>query len=682
MDANEIARDILKRLIGVAASKAPGGSGVVINAIVNDLIFPEFLDKWLFPKAREDEFDKFKERIDLMIDKTLEVRIGEATFNRVKSRLTGLANAFTAYANAGDLSDRKAKAGQLLTMADATMAEVEAVPDRYLYLLTDVIQIIAVLNIAILVDQVKMYPDHYEHQLALNKAAIGYSNLAGRIRDRFLWYRLGQIAEGRGVVIEQEIDHRLWKGNTPQKLIKFYADDALFGWPDLDGFNSDFLYIFNLEPVWMPTQGYSKEYFEAKKKAQAAVETYAAKEKQKLYDWWGEHLTGATEDFMQFVDWPGEKGERKPKDRMVVRAYPVQTVPAVSTKLGVLERIDLFLGQQMDQFSVSGPRYVQTYRLPGVIHYGEQENMFHRADTYDTSVAAIYFTLRDDLQRACDLVDGLCTALEHDPVGGGRIVAATKATAIIDRENSYATSLFHPDGGTRDIGNMCWAGIALTRLYARVQCPRYLYNAMLIGQWIIDNCSVDDGWQGFSGGEDSWGNKRLWRSVEHNVDAYALFLNLHALTQDAGWLDAAHRAKNLVIACRLPDGYYVTGTGEDQSLNAGVVPTDTQSWTALAGIDPEANERSLRYMTRACGTKTGDYPGFRFALGGREIQNEVTAGAAMALHLHGGALAAEASAYYDSLARQQNNAPNTDGLGLVATPGREADTGQGLGWKY
>ena len=177
---------------------------------------------------------------------------------------------------------------------------------------------------------------------------------------------------------------------------------------------------------------------------------------------------------MNFVDWPGQEGERKPKDRMAVQAFPVQRVAAtIADVTPQLDRIDLFLGQQMDQFSISGPRYAQTYRLPGVVKFGDKGNMFYRADTYDTSVAAIYLTLRGQLQRATDLADALCAALEHDPLGGGRIVAATKATAVVDSDDNYATSMFYPDGGTRDIGNMCWAGIALTRLYAKTRQFRY-----------------------------------------------------------------------------------------------------------------------------------------------------------------------------------------------------------------
>jgi hypothetical protein len=64
------------------------------------------------------------------------------------------------------------------------------------------------------------------------------------------------------------------------------------------------------------------------------------------------------------------------------------------------------------------------------------------------------------------------------------------------------------------------------------------------------------------------------------------------------------------------------------------------------------------------------------------VQNEVTAGAAMALALAGGELRARADTYYKSLTAQQNGAPGGDGLGLVATPAAEANTGAGLGWKY
>ena len=94
-------------------------------------------------------------------------------------------------------------------------------------------------------------------------------------------------------------------------------------------------------------------------------------------------------------------------------------------------------------------------------------------------MAAIYLTARGDLRRAADLADGLCTAIEHDAIGGERVVAASDARGLLDPFECYTTSVFAPDGATRDVGNACWAGLALTRLHARTGNYRYLHNATL-----------------------------------------------------------------------------------------------------------------------------------------------------------------------------------------------------------
>jgi hypothetical protein len=313
--------------------------------------------------------------------------------------------------------------------------------------------------------------------------------------------------------------------------------------------------------------------------------------------------------------------------------------------------------------------------------------MHYRADTYDSAVACIFFMERGRMDRARDLGDAMVAALNHDAIGGGRIVAASRANELLDPGLGHTTSVFTPDGGVRDVGNMCWAGLALTRLYHRTRAYRYLHAAETIGRCIVENCTVPDDWGGFSGGEDHWGTKRLWRSVEHNVDAFSFFANLHHLTGDAQWAEASESARRLVLACRIVERrdvvYYCTGTGVTQELNRGVVPTDTQSWTALAGIDPGPNEGySLIYMMHHMNTTSAGFQGARFARDGKEVQNEATAGAAMALWLSKAGLRHAAEDYYASLLRQITEAPNGDGYGLVATPVPEADTGPGLGWKY
>ncbi len=151
-------RDIVHGLLTAAASEAPGPIGGVLKLIIDELIFPKFLDGWLFPKPDTDLFNQFKDRIQKMIEKEIEVAVGQATFDRVKARISGLADAFRGFGNVVDFDERRVRLAYLLTLADATVAEVEAVPDRYLYLLTDQLQIVAIMNIAVLIDQVKMHP--------------------------------------------------------------------------------------------------------------------------------------------------------------------------------------------------------------------------------------------------------------------------------------------------------------------------------------------------------------------------------------------------------------------------------------------------------------------------------------------------------------------------------------------
>lgn len=82
-----------------------------------------------------------------------------------------------------------------------------------------------------------------------------------------------------------------------------------------------------------------------------------------------------------------------------------------------------------------------------------------------------------------------------------------------------------------------------------------------------------------------------------------------------------------------PDGtaHFCTGTGVGPVLNADVIPTDCQTWTALSGIAPDVRDACFSYLVTNHQTTSGDFLGMRFSSTGREVQNENTAGAALAL---------------------------------------------------
>jgi hypothetical protein len=693
------AEKILQQIIHAAADKAPVGGGLITYVV--DTVF--------FPEPEDNLWRQMEGKVAALVEERLDQVVASLAANSATNllvRLRSLGTQLRQFRYLTDREERKIRLALLVSQIESAVAECAALPNAHLLAAAEVLRPLSLAHVALLFDQKLLEPHRYEHQAALNHTAIMYSDLAGQLYERARWWRLSLVAEGRGAIVFTDLfvdDVR----RTKRVQMVFYDRFARNRWQP--GERGMAIETRTTGTVHMDRR--SEEFEDKKQEIEGLLARYGETVAREYEGLWNEKLLHYTQSFMKLVDWAGlereKKGELAAERR--VRTFPIVSAGHRSRAAGVLERLDLFLEQQMDQFTVSGPRYAQTYRLPAAELEGEHAVMHYRADTYDTAVACIYFQERGAMDRARDLGDALVVALNHDALGGGRIVAATRADELLDRGLGNTTSIFVHDGGRRDVGNMSWAGLALTRLYHRTRQYRYLHAAETIGHWIVAHCAVKDEWGGFSGGQDHWGTKYAWRAVEHNVDAFSFFANLHHLTGEQHWADASASARTLVLACRVTEKhgvvYYVTGTKSPPAgaeldalvrsgrlepdetpppeLNDTVVPTDTQSWTALAGIDPGPNEGySLLYMMHHMHTESGGFFGFRFARDGKEVQNEATAGAVMALQLSGAGLQHAAGRVYDSLLAQIQRAPNADGYGVVATPAAEADTGPGLGWKY
>jgi hypothetical protein len=671
------AEKILQQIIHAAAQKAPVGGGLIVYVV--DTVF--------FPEPEDNLWKQVEGKVASLIDQRLDELVTSLASNAATSllaRLKTLGGQLRDFRYLTDPDERKMRLAIVVSQIESAVAECVALPNAHLMAAAEILRPLSLAHVALLFDQKTLEPHRYEHQAALNRTAIAYSQMAAALFHRAMAWRLGMIANANGTLVMTDLNVNEG-AQTKRVQIQVYDRFAHNVWqPGPHGL-----------PVITRTTGtvrmdrVSPEFEDLKLAVYDELSAYAETVKTEYTALWNRKLLGYTQKFMDLVDW--KVVTREDKGEIVfprrVHTFPIHPSTHRGRTATVLDRLELFLEQQMDQFTLAGPRFAQTYRLPAAALAGELGGMHHRADTYDSAVACIFFMERGRMDRARDLGDALVAALNHDAIGGGRIVAASRAHELLDRGLGNTTSIFTPDGGRRDVGNMSWAGLALTRLYHKTRAYRYLHAAETIGRWIIGNCTVTDDWGGFSGGEDHWGTRYLWRSVEHNVDAFAFFANLHHLTGDEGWAEASASARKLVLACRVTEKsnvvYYCTGTGETQVLNDTVVPTDTQSWTALAGIDPGANEGySLLYMMHHMDETTGGFRGTRFARGGRGIQNEATAGAAMALWLSRAGLRQASEPYYASLVRQIDEAPNADGYGVVATPAPEADTGPGLGWKY
>jgi hypothetical protein len=133
--------------------------------------------------------------------------------------------------------------------------------------------------------------------------------------------------------------------------------------------------------------------------------------------------------------------------------------------------------------------------------------------------------------------------------------------------------------------------------------------------WVLDNCT--DGTPGFTAGYDGWpeaGEETTYvftyKSIEHNIDAYAAFRQLYARTGEEKYARAAESALALVRSLYDADrGLFCTGTGND-----GFTPTtenivlDAQVWTCMALGDEFIPYEDALEAAAAMKLPEGGYP--------------------------------------------------------------------------
>ncbi|WP_330290197.1 Tat pathway signal sequence domain protein [Streptomyces sp. NBC_00576] len=264
-------------------------------------------------------------------------------------------------------------------------------------------------------------------------------------------------------------------------------------------------------------------------------------------------------------------------------------------------RAHAFLAAAMDGYPDHGDlRLTQSYT--------DQAGLFSTAFTYDNALAILaHLATRTEAgrRRAVALGDALLYAQAHDPVyDDGRLRQAYNVGPYV-----FFDGVAQPDGfvradGTANVGtqfgftgtavgDMAWAGIALSALAGRTGKRRFLDGAVRIGTWIEVNGGTDQPLGGYKFGVDGANAKLPFSSTEHNTDLVALFGRLALLTGDPVWRQRRGRARAFVEKMWEPDGrFFYTGTNDGVTVNKAPVPEDTQTWTHLA-LDSRRYSRSL-----------------------------------------------------------------------------------------
>jgi hypothetical protein len=267
------------------------------------------------------------------------------------------------------------------------------------------------------------------------------------------------------------------------------------------------------------------------------------------------------------------------------------TAAAASRKASAPERASAFLAAAMDAYPDHG-----TVRLSQ--SYTDQAGLFSTAFTYDNALAILAnlaSRTADGRSRAVALGDALLYAQAHDPgYDDGRLRQAYNVGPYTFYDGSSQPDGFVRADGTANVGtqfgftgtavgDMAWAGIALSTLAGRTGERRFLDGAVRIGEWIERTGRTDEPLGGYKFGVNGANEKLPFTSTEHNTDLVGLFGRLARLTGDKVWLERRARAREFVQKMWEPSGgFFYTGTNDGVTINKSPIPEDTQTWTHLA----------------------------------------------------------------------------------------------------
>ena len=267
----------------------------------------------------------------------------------------------------------------------------------------------------------------------------------------------------------------------------------------------------------------------------------------------------------------------------------------------------------------NAPFYIRSYDT-------DKKELKNTAYTYDNALAAMAFLSADEKEYAETILDAFVFAVNHDRYQNGRIrnsYIAGDISAFPGYNTGTRFSTFWSNNGWAEdsnqvgsnVGNTSYAALALLQYDQKYGTDKYLSTAKTLMDWVISDCSSEG--VGFIGGYDGWPEKgenhiaRLkYKSLEHNIDAYAAFRQLYAVTGEEKYRDAYESAYAFIQSMYNPEtGYFYTGTKTDGvTPNTDVVVLDTQVWSVMAMGELYEPYASALDLVSEMKTAQGAYP--------------------------------------------------------------------------
>ena len=271
---------------------------------------------------------------------------------------------------------------------------------------------------------------------------------------------------------------------------------------------------------------------------------------------------------------------------------------------------------------------------PVLLRSYDTDNIYisNAAYTYDNALTAMAFISDGRQSDAEAVLDAFVYAVENDRYKPDRIrnaYAAGDISAFPGWESGARLPGWYDNDDKEwyedryqvgsNVGNTAYAALAMLQYDAAYGTDKYLAAAETLMDWVLDECT--DGGDGFTGGYDGWpesGDKSAvyrftYKSMEHNIDAYAAFDGLYKATGEQKYKDARDSALRFIESMYDEStGAFCTGTTDDgKTPNKDNIMLDTQVWTAMALGDAfESYADSLKHVEEMK-TPEGGYPFYK-----------------------------------------------------------------------
>lgn len=270
---------------------------------------------------------------------------------------------------------------------------------------------------------------------------------------------------------------------------------------------------------------------------------------------------------------------------------------------------------------------------PVMIRSYDTDNVYiqNAAFSYDNALVALAFLSAGNMAEAGALLDAFCFAIDNDREIVYRVRNAYAAGDISPFPGwAYSARLpgwYDTEMGKNgtwledryqvgsNVGNTSYVALALLQYDAQIPNASYVNTACSIMDWVLENCT--DATDGFTGGFDGWAEADppvmyplTYKSIEHNIDAYAVFRRLYALTGKNRYRDAAESALQFIQSMyNDEEGVFYTGTTDDgHTPNMENIVLDAQVWAALALGEAFTPYEKVLERVKTMRVQKGGYP--------------------------------------------------------------------------